>query len=72
MRRILHVFHGRHTAAHGSCRTAPLRTPLVLRERGGWKHDRIAKHLGITVNAVSMRLHRARTTLRKSLGPFRG
>jgi RNA polymerase sigma-70 factor (ECF subfamily) len=46
-----------------------LRAPMLLRHWEGWSCGRIAARLGITANAVSLRLSRARGLLEKRLGP---
>lgn len=45
----------------------PLRSVVVLKDVYEWSHTEIAEHLGITVTAAKVRLHRARRSLRISL-----
>ncbi len=45
------------------------RTVVVLKDVHGWSHGEIAEHLGITVTAAKVRLHRARKQLRSMLWP---
>lgn len=44
-----------------------LRSVVVLKDVYEWSHAEIAEHLGITVTAAKVRLHRARKSLRVSL-----
>jgi RNA polymerase sigma-70 factor (ECF subfamily) len=44
-----------------------LRAVVVLKDVYEWSHAEIAEHLGITVTAAKVRLHRARKSLRISL-----
>jgi len=44
-----------------------LRSVVVLKDIYEWSHVEIAEHLGITVTAAKVRLHRARKSLRISL-----
>jgi RNA polymerase sigma-70 factor (ECF subfamily) len=48
---------------------AMYRTALLLRDIEGYENDELAKHLGITVNAAKIRVHRARQALRTLLEP---
>lgn len=45
----------------------PTRTVVVLKDVYGWTHGEIAEHLGITVTAAKVRLHRGRKHLRDLL-----
>jgi RNA polymerase sigma-70 factor (ECF subfamily) len=45
---------------------------LVLRDLEGLSAPEVAKILGISVDAVKSRLHRARLAVRKALGPVLG
>ena len=45
------------------------RTVLLLRDIEGLDTEEAAKMLGITANAVKIRLHRARMALRKLISP---
>lgn len=45
------------------------RTALFLRDIEGYENEELAKHLGITVNAAKIRVHRARQALRTLLEP---
>jgi RNA polymerase sigma-70 factor (ECF subfamily) len=45
----------------------PIRTVVVLKDVYGWGHGEIAEHLGITVSAAKVRLHRGRKQLRTLL-----
>lgn len=45
------------------------RTALLLRDIEGYENEELAKHLGITVNAAKIRVHRARQALRALLEP---
>ncbi|WP_350279861.1 RNA polymerase sigma factor [Kribbella sp. HUAS MG21] len=47
---------------------ADQRSVLVLRDIQGYSGPMVAKALGLTVPAMKSRLHRARTTVRESLG----
>jgi RNA polymerase sigma-70 factor (ECF subfamily) len=40
---------------------------VVLKDVYGWGHGEIAEHLGITVSAAKVRLHRGRKQLRTLL-----
>lgn len=42
----------------------PMRTVVVLKDIYDWSHAEIAEHLGITVTAAKVRLHRGRKRLR--------
>jgi len=44
-----------------------LRVVVVLKDVYEWSHSEIAEHLGITVTAAKVRLHRGRKSLRLSL-----
>jgi RNA polymerase sigma-70 factor, ECF subfamily len=44
------------------------RSVLILREQEGLTNQEIADALGLSVNTVKIRLHRARARLRKELG----
>lgn len=44
-----------------------IRTVVVLKDVYGWSHGEIAEHLGITVAAAKVRLHRGRKQLRAQL-----
>jgi RNA polymerase sigma-70 factor (ECF subfamily) len=46
------------------------RAVVVLKDIYGWSHPEIADHLGITVTASKVRLHRARKRLRDELWPY--
>ena len=46
------------------------RTVVVLKDVYGWSHPEIAEHLGITVTASKVRLHRGRKRLRDDLWPY--
>lgn len=48
---------------------APLRAPVRLHWWRGWQGPRIAARMGITANAVYIRLHKAYARLRKTLKP---
>ena len=50
----------------------PQREVLVLRDVEGLSAPEVASVLGITVEAVKSRLHRARATVRRELGPLLG
>ncbi len=43
------------------------REVVVLKDVHGWPHGEIAEHLGISVTAAKVRLHRARRALREQL-----
>ena len=43
------------------------RAVVVLKDVYGWSHAEVAEALGITVTAAKVRLHRARTLLRRDL-----
>lgn len=45
----------------------PIRTVVVLKDIYGWSHGEISEHLGITVPAAKVRLHRGRKQLRAQL-----
>ena len=45
----------------------PIRTVVVLKDVYGWTHSEIGAHLGITVTAAKVRLHRGRKQLRNLL-----
>ena len=45
----------------------PTRTVVVLKDVYGWTHSEIAGHLGISVAAAKVRLHRGRKQLRDRL-----
>lgn len=45
----------------------PTRTVVVLKDVYGWTHGEIADHLGISVTAAKVRLHRGRKHLRDRL-----
>jgi RNA polymerase sigma-70 factor, ECF subfamily len=45
----------------------PTRTVVVLKDVYGWTHAEIAEHLGISVTAAKVRLHRGRKQLRDRL-----
>jgi RNA polymerase sigma-70 factor (ECF subfamily) len=45
------------------------RTALLLRDIEGYENDELARHLGISVNAAKIRVHRARQALRTLLEP---
>lgn len=47
----------------------PIRSVVVLKDVYGWSHGEIAEHLGITVSAAKVRLHRGRRQLRAQLWP---
>jgi RNA polymerase sigma-70 factor (ECF subfamily) len=46
------------------------RAVVVLKDIYGWSHPEIAEHLGITVPASKVRLHRGRKRLREDLWPY--
>lgn len=48
------------------------RAVVVLKDAYGWTHPEIAAHLGITVTASKVRLHRGRKKLRDELWPYAG
>ncbi len=50
--------------------TASVRTVVVLKDIYGWSHGEIAEHLGISVTAAKVRLHRGRKDLRSKLSSF--
>ena len=43
------------------------RVVVVLKDVYGWSHGEIAEHLGISLSAAKVRLHRGRSRLRRSL-----
>ena len=43
------------------------RVVVVLKDVYGWSHGEIAEHLGISLSAAKVRLHRGRSRLQKSL-----
>jgi RNA polymerase sigma-70 factor (ECF subfamily) len=45
------------------------RTALLLRDIEGYENEELARHLGISVNAAKIRVHRARQALRTLLEP---
>jgi len=45
------------------------RAVVVLKDVHGWSHVEISEHLGISVTAAKVRLHRARHRLRELLFP---
>jgi RNA polymerase sigma-70 factor (ECF subfamily) len=45
------------------------RTVLILRDIDGFENDELARHLGVSVNAAKIRVHRARQALRTLLDP---
>ncbi len=45
------------------------RTALLLRDIEGLENEELARHLGVTVNAAKIRVHRARQALRTLLEP---
>ena len=45
--------------------TETLRVPLILRDADGLAYDEIARHLGIGLSAVKMRIKRAREEFRR-------
>ena len=47
--------------------SAANRAVVVLKDVYGWSHAEVAEALGITVTAAKVRLHRARTLLRRDL-----
>lgn len=47
----------------------PYRTALLLRDIEGLENEELARHLGISVNAAKIRVHRARQALRTLLEP---
>jgi RNA polymerase sigma-70 factor (ECF subfamily) len=47
--------------------SASLRSVVVLKDVYDWSHAEIAEHLGISVTAAKVRLHRGRRTLRDIL-----
>ncbi len=47
--------------------SAPVRSVVVLKDVFDWSHSEIAEHLGITVTAAKVRLHRGRKRLRSLL-----
>ncbi len=50
--------------------SAPLRSVLVLRDMDGLSTEETAAVLGISIEAVKTRLHRARMTLRNELADY--
>ena len=54
--------------AHMAALPAGLRAAIVLKDVYGWSHREVADELAITVSAAKVRLHRARTRLRRVLG----
>ena len=52
--------------------SASTRVVVVLKDVYGWSHVEIAEHLGITVTAAKVRLHRGRKQLRLLLWPHKG
>ena len=50
---------------------ASLRIVVVLKDVYDWSHAEIADHLGISVTAAKVRLHRGRRLLREALWPER-
>jgi len=51
--------------------TEPIRAVVVLKDVYDWSHTEIAEHLGISVTAAKVRLHRGRKTLRSRLAHLR-
>ena len=45
----------------------PIRAVVVLKDVYDWSHSEIAEHLGITVTAAKVRLHRGRKALKDCL-----
>ncbi len=63
---ISSALHGQlHAALLGLCETR--RSVIVLKDIYEWSHPEIAEHLGISVTAAKVRLHRARKQLRQLL-----
>ena len=50
--------------------TTETRAVVVLKDVYGWTHPEIGDHLGITVTASKVRLHRGRKRLREELWPY--
>ncbi len=50
--------------------TESVRTVVVLKDVYDWSHGEIAEHLGISVTAAKVRLHRGRKDLRSKLSGF--
>lgn len=50
--------------------TEGTRAVVVLKDAYGWTHPEIAAHLGISVAASKVRLHRGRKQLRNELWPY--
>lgn len=48
------------------------RAVVLLKDAYGWTHPEIAAHLGISVTASKVRLHRGRKQLREELWPYAG
>ncbi len=48
----------------------PVRTVVVLKDVYDWSHGEIAEHLGISVTAAKVRLHRGRKDLRSKLAAY--
>jgi RNA polymerase sigma-70 factor (ECF subfamily) len=62
-----------HALTHAIDRLEPaLREVLVLRDVEGLSAPEVARILGISVDAVKSRLHRARVAVRQALAPFLG
>ncbi len=58
---------GLHLNAALARLSPPLRVVVVLKDVYDWPHVDIAKHLGISVTAAKVRLHRGRRVLREML-----
>jgi RNA polymerase sigma-70 factor (ECF subfamily) len=50
--------------------TGSIRAVVVLKDVYGWSHSEIADHLGISVTAAKVRLHRGRKELRNLLDGY--
>ena len=57
---------------HAALRTLPpdTRAVVVMKDVYSWTHPEIAEHLGITVTASKVRLHRGRKRLRDEIWPY--
>mgnify|MGYP001194870699 CR=1 FL=1 len=47
-----------------------MRSVVVLKDVYEWSHPEISRHLGISVTAAKVRLHRGRKRLREALTPY--
>jgi RNA polymerase sigma-70 factor (ECF subfamily) len=50
--------------------TSSIRVVVVLKDVYGWTHSEISEHLGISVTAAKVRLHRGRKELREFLDGY--